>query len=485
MIESDEPDAIGRVTPTLHTNRYWPDYRAIWRWHFYAGLFCIPFVILLSLSGMIYLFSTEIETFIDRPWDRLNVTGSRQSPSEHARAAIRAVPGSRLQAYVIPESPDQAVRVIVNDGHAVRVYVHPATLQPLHQVAEESRLMRQVFRFHGELMMGDGGSHLVELASSWTIVMILTGLCLWWPRGRIRLGGVLYPRWARGSRVFWRDTHAVSGFWVSAFALILLLTGLPWAKFWGDGFRTVRKWTGTAVARQEWDNSSAGTRKSKDEIRSANFGLSGTTGRNRRASNQPAIDLTSLDRIFATVEPLELPPPVVIAPPGSKSFGSSPTEWTAKSLTPNRPKRVDLTMNPQTGEIAKRSDFSDKHIIDRIVGTGIALHEGRLFGWPNQAIGLLTAVGLVTVSFSSIVLWLKRKRPGSLGAPAAMNMPRITIGLLGVFVLLGTYLPLFGISAIAVVLLERTILVRIPRLRNWLGLGVPPRRQTHIRHDSA
>ena len=26
-------------------------YRALWRWHFHAGLFCIPFVIVLALTG--------------------------------------------------------------------------------------------------------------------------------------------------------------------------------------------------------------------------------------------------------------------------------------------------------------------------------------------------------------------------------------------------------------------------------------------------
>jgi len=31
-------------------------YNLAWRWHFYAGLFVIPFLILLSVTGIIYLF---------------------------------------------------------------------------------------------------------------------------------------------------------------------------------------------------------------------------------------------------------------------------------------------------------------------------------------------------------------------------------------------------------------------------------------------
>jgi len=30
----------------------WPDYRAVWRWHFYAGLFCIPFVVVLIMAAL-------------------------------------------------------------------------------------------------------------------------------------------------------------------------------------------------------------------------------------------------------------------------------------------------------------------------------------------------------------------------------------------------------------------------------------------------
>ena len=457
--------------PTEETpHSYWPDYRAIWRWHFYAGLFCIPFVIFLSLSGMIYLFSEEIEALIDRPYDRLAVQGNPGLPSKQVAAAIQAVPGSRLQSYAIPPQADDAVRVIVNDGSAMRVYVHPETLAVLHQVREESRLMRLIFRFHGELMMGNKGSHLVELASSWAIVMILTGLCLWWPRGPFRLAGVLYPRLFRGSRTRWRDLHAVTGVWVSGFALILLVTGLPWAKFWGDGFRTVRKWTGTSAARQEWDNSSPIAKAAGTGSAMAKPANSETKKAGQRHV-QPPVDLAVLDRIVATVAPLGLPAPVIVAPPGSRSFGSSPKDWTAKSMTPNRPKRVDLTMEAATGAVVSRSDFGKKHIIDRIVGTGIALHEGRLFGWPNQAIGLMTAVGLVLVSVSSLVLWIRRKRPGSLGAPAPHASPRITIALIAIFVALGSFLPLFGVSAVTVLILERTVLSRIPGLSEWLGLS--------------
>ena len=78
------------------------------------------------------------------------------------------------------------------------------------------------------------------------------------PQGK-GLGGIVYPRLGGGSRMFWRDLHGVTGFWISGLALFLLFTGLPWAKFWGDYFKNVRRLTGTAVAEQDWTNGQAST----------------------------------------------------------------------------------------------------------------------------------------------------------------------------------------------------------------------------------
>ena len=136
--------------------------------------------------------------------------------------------------------------LIADHGARTRVYVHPDTLAILKTQDESNTLERAIFKLHGELMLGENGSYLVELAASWAIVMILTGLYLWWPRNAKGLGGVLYPRLGQGPKRFWRDLHAVVGIWVSAFALFLLASGLPWASVWGAAFKNVRAWTGTA-----------------------------------------------------------------------------------------------------------------------------------------------------------------------------------------------------------------------------------------------
>jgi uncharacterized iron-regulated membrane protein len=447
---SDVPSAAVR-------SRFWPDYRTLWRWHFYAGLFCIPFVIVLSLSGSVYLFKPQVERWLDRPYDGHAVSGERGLPSAQVQAALAAVPHGTFAGFELPVDAGDAARVLVaGEQGTQRVYVHPTSHQVLHQVAEDHRLMRQMFRLHGELWMGDRGSNLVEIASCWTIVLILTGLLLWWPRGGLGAAGVLYPRLGRGQRLFWRDLHAVTGLWISVLVLFLLMTGLPWAKFWGGYFKQVRQWTGTAVARQDWPSGSPRSRRG---------GHSDHGGGGGRHTAGPPPDLAALDRVVAVAIPLALPAPTVVNPPAQPGG-----DWTVVCNAQNRPLRQTVHVQPDSAEITRRETFDKKHWIDRVVGTCIAAHEGQLFGLANQLLGLAAAMGLIVVCLSAVVLWWRRRDPGTLGAPQPLVSVHGTAGLLGVLALLTVLLPLFGASLVVVLLLERFVLRRVAGVGRWLGL---------------
>lgn len=452
------------------SNSSWPDYRAVWRWHFYAGLICIPFVIVLSLTGCVYLFKPQIEAWTERSYNSLAPAHSPLPPSKLIDSALSAFPGSVFTSYELPADAQSAARIILaTDRGNQRVYVHPGTASVLGSIPEDQRIMRLFFRLHGELLMGDRGSNIVETAACWTIVLLLSGIWLWWPRSAKGLAGVLYPRLFAGSRLFWRDLHAVVGLWVTGLALFLLLTGLPWAKFWGDYFKAVRQATGTAVARQDWSNT-AERRPENAGKAPAGGEHSGHSGHGSSAGRPvgPAPDLTHIDHMVTTVAALRLDAPVIVSAPGGRS-----KKWTGKSDTANRPRRVSVDLDPQSGQISGRQNFSDRHWIDRAVAYGIAAHEGQLFGWANVALGLLTGISLILLSVSGVIMWWKRRDTGVLGAPKVLAQPQLSGGLLGIILLLGLCFPLFAASLCAVLLLEWLVLRRIPAASHWLGLQSP------------
>lgn len=451
-------------------------YRTVWRWHFYAGIFCIPLVIWLSITGSIYLFKPQIERWMDRSYDHLHLTGPRATPEQIARTAVIAVPGSTLHYYELPPSDDAAVRVIVGVGKKeYRVYVNPQTLAILHTISEDRRLMTVISHLHGELLAGTPGSYLVELAASWAIVLLLTGLYLWWPRQTQKLAGVLWIRTRSGSRIFWRDLHAVTGVWISAFALFLILTGLPWAKGWGSYFKKVRQVTGTSVAKQDWttsrtdaladrmsQNSNSLSNAMDDMPGMEHFGHMGHDMSGMMMAEDRYQPFNVLVPVATT---LHLATPVEIMP-AMKAGGT----WTIKSDAQNRTLRDVLQADPETGAIVSRKNFNQGMILDRLVGTGIAAHEGQLFGLMNQLLGFVTAMGLVLLCISAIVLWWRRRHVGVLGAPIPLARPRWSFALVVAVFALAVYLPAMAFSLVTVLLLEWIVFSRVPAISRWLGL---------------
>lgn len=432
-------------------------YNAVWRWHFYSGLFCVPFVIWLACTGSLYLWRPQIEAWLDRPYDNLSTSGITASPDAQVAAALSAVPGSQLRKYFIPQAPADSTRILVGTKGAVsRVYVDPYSLRVLNVAQEQSRPFNVIFRLHGELLAGTIGSYLVEIAACWTIVMLITGMYLWWPRGR-GMAGVVYPRLWSGGRMFWRDIHATTGFWVSLFALILILTGLPWAKGWGTYLTEIREITGTSRGPVDWTIGGKPPRAASmasehaAHMAGGNFSPGGLTG--------------ELERVIATVRPLNLAPPVSVKPPETAG-----APWLVASESPNRPLRSDLIIDGATGNLIERTDFSERHWIDQTIGYGIAVHEGQLFGLANQLLGTLTALFLVILSVSGIVMWWKRRPAGVLGAPVPLNRPPFGAALVATVLLLAIYMPMFALTLVLVLAVEAFCLRRLKFVSRWLGL---------------
>jgi uncharacterized iron-regulated membrane protein len=423
-------------------------YRTLWRWHFYAGVFVIPFVIILSITGAIYLFKPQIDAFHDSPYRHLRVTGEAQTPEQHISAALAAVPRARFFAYELPREKTDAVNIlVVQAGKKIRVYVHPQTLSVLATEFEDERFLHIIHNLHGELLLGKTGSVLVELAACWAIVLMLTGIYLWWPRNAEGLAGILYPRIAFKGRLFWRDVHSVTGIWIAFFVLFLLISGLPWALVWGSAFKEFRQLTGTAAQKQDWVISSA----QASEIKPVDI--------------KAAERKVSLNSIIASAHALNFVHPVLVSPPSTKS----PTQWAVNSNAQNRTLRNEAYFDAQTGALINQQHFYQRHVIDRVVGIGIAAHEGQLFGWFNQLLGLLTAVGLVLLSVAGFIMWRKRAPKGVLGAPPAMPEANIGVGFVTIILMAAILLPALGASLVVLAIIEKILLSR------WaLAISPPP-----------
>ena len=70
-------------------------YHAFWRWHFYAGLLVMPILMLMALTGGLYLFKDEIDAAIYHRLLFIPEGAAATSPQAWADAAARTF-GGRL-----------------------------------------------------------------------------------------------------------------------------------------------------------------------------------------------------------------------------------------------------------------------------------------------------------------------------------------------------------------------------------------------------
>jgi uncharacterized iron-regulated membrane protein len=428
-------------------------YRIIWRWHFYAGLFVMPFILILSITGGIYLFKPQIDRWEERSFQS-HPTINSVSPNVQLTAVLSANPGTRFVSYRLPTRVGDAamIRVADENGELEQEVFVSSQGKVIGKLDPEKRISAIVSRIHGSLLAGRTGAWLVELAGCWAIVLFLSGIFLWWPSGR-RLAGVIWPRVMHGKQAFWRDLHAVTGFWVAGLALILLVTALPWAGVWGGAFQYVRTELSWTKEKPDW-KIGAEDSGHKDHDHAAMI-----------AQQNMGMAFASLSDIVARAK-LEknLIFPVTVSP------NNAEMTWEVKSETQNRPLRSSISYDMATGKELSRSGLSDKHAIDQVVAYGIAWHEGQLFGWVNQLIGLLTAVALVILIISGFIMWRRRKPKGVLGAPPMPGIPSRIKGVVAIILLLAFLLPMLGLSLGLLWIFDRMILPHLPRLASYLGL---------------
>jgi uncharacterized iron-regulated membrane protein len=86
-------------------------------------------------------------------------------------------------------------------------------------------------------------------------------------------------------------------------------------------------------------------------------------------------------------------------------------------------------------------------------------------------VNLLTAIGLIVLNISAIMMWWRRRPQGVLGAPQPLPLQtRKPVWIWVPIIVLCVWLPLLGVSMLMVFVAERLVLRQIPAAAMWLGL---------------
>ena len=423
-------------------------YRAVWRWHFYAGLLVLPFMITLAITGALYLFKDEFDAVIHSDLKQVAVSeaAGRAPASAMVAAATAAYPGIALK-FTDPATPTSSAEVTVKTESqgSLAVYVDPQIARVLGALPDRGTVMWTVRYLHSLKYFGSFTRALIEIAAGWSILLVGTGIYLWWPRNRT--GGVLSVRGTPKRRVFWRDTHAVTGIFVGFFIVFLAVTGMPWSGVWGAKVN-------------EWANGSnfgypAGLRiavpmsdEHLDHVATTSWSLEQAKvpqSPEHAHGNAPI----TLDQAVETFDRLGLHPGYAVNIP------TDPAGVFTGSVYPDdlASQRV-VHLDQYTGEPLLDMSYTDYGPFGRWLEWGINVHMGQEFGLANQIVLLLACIAIVALAVSAAVMWWKRRPAGSLGVPPLPADSRVFRGLLVILAVGGLLFPLVGISLVIMLAID-------------------------------
>lgn len=392
----------------------------LWKWHFIAGLIALPFVILLAVTGGVYLFKDNYEAPKYKTIKEVEVVGASTSFQDQWDLAIKNSK-KPLTAMVVPMEKNQATEFVSGRfSHKNSVFINPYAKSVSGTISPKDSNMHTVRKLHGELLLGKFGTKIVELVASWLIVLIITGIYVFWPKEK-GIKSFFRIRTKQGKRLLFRDIHAVFGFWVSILLLMTLLGGIPWTDVFGDNFKWVQKVTNTGFPKT-WDAR----------------GIKSTV-------NGEAI---TLDKMVTLAKSMNLKGEVSIGLPKGKAGVYSVSNATFDLGAQKR-----FHFDQYSGKQLVNHNWEDVGFLMRGRMWFMAFHQGQFGNW-NWFLMLGVSIVLMLLALAALVSYLKRKEKGKWSTPKVPAQFKTGYGIIGIIVLLSIIFPLFGGSILLIVLVE-------------------------------
>lgn len=451
-------------------------YIAAWRWHFYAGLYVAPFLMVLAVTGLMMLWSSAL---LGRDGEYLySVTPAAETVavSQQADAAVAAVPGGAVVQYIAPRTADGPALFRVNkDEASTMVAVDPYSGEVLGQWDRRNGLYDLANQIHGTLMIGDVGDRLIEIAAGFGVMLVVTGLYLWWPRDGKGFAGVAFPQLSARGRQLWKSLHMSIGFWCSAILLVFLLSGLSWAGIWGDRF--TQAWSTFPAAK--WDNvplsdKTHGQHMNHNGLKEVAWTLEQTkipaSGSQAGIDGVPEGQPVTIDSVVALARAIGFDNRFQLNYPSDAEGVWTLSRDTMSNDSANPLSDRTMHVDQYSGKILADVGFADYGVPGKAMAVGVAFHEGDMGVW-NLVLNTLFCLSIVFMAVSGVVMWWKRRPSGAARLVAPAMPEKLGLWKVGAIVMLVIALlfPLSGAVLVAVLALDMLIVRHIKPLKRAIS----------------
>lgn len=202
----------------------------------------VPFglvMVITCLTGAILVFEDEVTALCNKDVATVEAKGDPLPFRTLVESVEKSLPdGVSVSGVVVSENPTDAYKINLSKPKGAALYVNQYTGEV---TGEAGRLpfFGIIFRLHRWLLdsnPGNGavfwGKMIVGASTIAFVVILLTGLVIWWPRNRKMLKNRFQIALKKGKNRFWYDLHVAGGFYAMLLLLVMALTGLTWSFEW-------------------------------------------------------------------------------------------------------------------------------------------------------------------------------------------------------------------------------------------------------------
>jgi uncharacterized iron-regulated membrane protein len=203
--------------------------------HLWLGLTSGLIVFIIAITGCIYAFEREIQSATQSFRYVEPQQAPYLQPTRIKEIAETNLPRKSLHSIMYGK-PGEAVRITfyhLGEEYYYMMYVNPYSGQVLKTVNMNRDFFRIVLVGHFYLWLPPAiGQPITLVATGIFVVMMITGIILWWPRNKSAARQRFSIKWSAAWRRKNYDLHNVLGFYMTWVAIILAITGLAFGWQW-------------------------------------------------------------------------------------------------------------------------------------------------------------------------------------------------------------------------------------------------------------
>ena len=358
--------------------------KAVGKLHLWLGLASGLIVLIVSLSGAVFVFQDEIRD-LTQPWRHVAVQARPMLPPSVLQAtAARAKPGF-TPSWTTYNGPDRSVAVYLSKGEETYyAFLNPYSGQLLKVQDLRTDFFTLVQHLHMYLLLPPAvGKWVVNVAVIIFVLMLGSGLVLWWPRNKAARRQRFSVKWDASPKRRTYDLHNVFGFYASALALVLALTGLCISYEWlMDGISTAVN-GGRSIA-------------AENALPRVDTLLTARPAR-------PVVDV-------AYAEARQQSPRAEMLLIGPASQGADPVWVTAYGQALHYYHRDDYKFHPRTGQLLQAQPHAGKSPGKKLSDMNYDLHTGLILGLGGKIIAFVVSLLAASLPVTGFLVWRGRHK---------------------------------------------------------------------------